>query len=254
MIRYLVVDTGAWLSNRRVLISPISIHGPNWVEGTLPVSITREQVKNSPDIDTHQPVSRQNETQYLGYYGYPNYWGGAGMWGEGVYPYAMVSGYVGEVADRAQQEQAEEDCLKAERARHRNDDPHLRSCKAVMVYHLDATDGHIGHVDGMLVDEETWAIRYLIVNTGHWWVGHKVLISPDWIMKINWSDQSMSAGVTRDDVKAAPHYEATSKLNQQQETELFDHYRRTSFLAGNVQQKSKTLRHQSRARSKSLWA
>ncbi len=66
----------------------------------MPVSITKEQVKNSPDIDTNKPASRQNEEQYMGYYGYPTYWGGVGMWGEGLYPYAMVPGYAGDDGPR----------------------------------------------------------------------------------------------------------------------------------------------------------
>ena len=61
VIRYLVVDTGPWLSSREVLISPISIGHPNWTEKILPVSITKEQVENSPAIDTDKPVSRQHE-------------------------------------------------------------------------------------------------------------------------------------------------------------------------------------------------
>jgi hypothetical protein len=84
VIRYLVVDTGTWLSSRTVLISPIAIGHPNWLEKILPVSITKEQVKNSPDIDTEKPVSRQHEIQYLGYYGYPYYWGGPGLWAGGL--------------------------------------------------------------------------------------------------------------------------------------------------------------------------
>jgi hypothetical protein len=86
VVRYLVVETGSWLSSRKVLISPMAIGHPEWTGRVLPVSITKEQVKNSPDIDTDRPVSRQHERQYLEYYGYPFYWGGAGLWGAGVYP------------------------------------------------------------------------------------------------------------------------------------------------------------------------
>jgi hypothetical protein len=73
VVRYLIVDTGGWLSNRKVLISPFAIGHPDWAQKILPVSITKEQVKNSPHIDTERPVSRQHEMEYLGYYGYPNY-------------------------------------------------------------------------------------------------------------------------------------------------------------------------------------
>jgi hypothetical protein len=94
-VRYLIVDTGTWLSSRKVLISPISVREADWANRTLAVSISQEQVKNSPDIDTDQPVSRQHESQYLGYYGYAPYWDGGGLWGAGMYPYAMAPGYMG---------------------------------------------------------------------------------------------------------------------------------------------------------------
>ena len=52
VVRYLVVDTGGWLSDKKVLISPMAIGKPNWAQEVLPVSITKEQVRNSPDVDT----------------------------------------------------------------------------------------------------------------------------------------------------------------------------------------------------------
>ena len=84
VVRYLVVDAGSWLTSHQVLVSPVFIHDANWVERTLPVSITKDQVRHSPGINIDQPVSRQNEDQYMGYYGYPNYWGDAGIWGAGM--------------------------------------------------------------------------------------------------------------------------------------------------------------------------
>ena len=237
VIRYFMVDAGSWLSSRKVLISPISVHRPDWLERTLPVSITKEQVRNSPDIDTDKPVSRQNEEQYMGYYGYPNYWGGGGMWGDGVYPYAMVPGYAGyalDRVDRAEREREEEAYLRAERARHRNDDPHLRSCKAVTGYHIHATDGEIGHVAGYLVDDETWAILYLIVDTSNWWVGHKVLIAPPWIKGVHWSDQTVSVDLSRESIKNAPPYDSTSDWGRDQELSLYRHYGRSGYWAGST--------------------
>ena len=130
VIRYLIVDTGSWLSSRKVLISPIAIGQPDWTAKVLPVSITKEQVKNSPDIDTEKPVSRQHEMSYLGYYGYPYYWGGAGLWGGGAYPAMMMPGYDGFASTpHSAQSEAEKSFARAEAARHQNDDPHLRSCK-----------------------------------------------------------------------------------------------------------------------------
>ena len=228
-IRYLVVDAGSWFSSRKVLISPISIDPSNRTDSTLLLSITKEQVKNSPNIDTEQPVSRQNEEQYLGYYGYPSYWGGAGMWGGGMYPFAMVPGYAGYGLDRAEREREMEAHLRAERARHRNDDPHLRSSNAVIGYHIHATNGEIGHVAGYLVDEQTWAIRYFVVDTSNWWMGHKVLVAPEWITGVHWSDKTVSVDLSRESVKAAPLYEPDTAWSRQSDLDLYGHYGRAGY-------------------------
>ena len=231
VIRYFVVDTGSWLASRKVLISPIAIHDPNWALRRLPVSITQEQVRNSPDIDTDKPVSRQHELQYYGYYGYPYYWGGAGIWGGGMYPYLMYPGYADFGSGRIEREKPNAEYVKAEQARHRDDDPNLRSCKAVIGYHIHATDGDIGHVEGLLIDEETWAIRYIVVNTSNWWVGHKVLIAPQWIKDMSWSDQSVSVDLARVSIKGAPPYDSTAELNRELESGLYAHYGRLGYWA-----------------------
>lgn len=233
VVRYFVVDAGSWLSSRKVLISPISVRHPDWLERTLPVSITQEQVRNSPDIDTDKPVSRQNEQEVLGYYGYPTYWGGVGLWGEGLYPYAMAPGFGGYGVDRLEREREMEAFLRDERARHRNDDPHLRSCNAVTGYHIQATDGDIGHVAGFLVDDDTWAIRYLVVDTSNWWLGHKVLIAPPWISGVHWSDQTVSVDLSRESVRNAPAYDANSAWTPDKEIDLLRHYGRQGYRSGS---------------------
>lgn len=232
VVRYFVVEAGSWLSSRKVLISPISVQQPDWQERTLPVSITKEQVRNSPPIDTDMPVSRQNEEQYYGYYGYPVYWDGAGLWGDGLFPYAMAPGYGGYGIDRVERERQLEAFLSDERQRHRNDDPHLRSCHAVTGYHIHATDGDIGHVSGFLVDDETWAIRYLVVDTSNWWVGHKVLVAPPWIQSVNWSDQTVSVDLSREAVQTAPTYDPSADWDRDQEAGLHRHHRRDAYWPG----------------------
>ncbi|MBC7469263.1 MAG: PRC-barrel domain containing protein [Ramlibacter sp.] len=229
VVRYLIVDTGSWLSSRKVLISPISIHTPDWQTNRLPAAVARDQVKNSPEIDTDKPVSRQHELQYLDHYGYPNYWGGTGLWGAGMYPFAMVPGYAGLPVGVAERNLAIQESVQAERMRHRDDDPHLRSGEAVVGYHLHVTDGEVGHVEGFLVDDETWAIRYLVINTSNWWLGHQVLIAPQWISGIEWSDQSVTVDLSREAVKTAPVYEPSVALDRQRETSLYSHYGLTPY-------------------------
>ena len=226
VVRYFVVDTGAWLSHRKVLISPIAIGHPNWVERVLYASLTTEQVRNSPDIDTERPVSRQHEMSHLRYYGYPYYWGGTGLWGGVDDPSMMLmTGYDGFVpTPRSQPTEAEEKAwASAEAALHETDDPHLRSCKAVTGYHVEATDGGIGHVQGMLVDEDSWAIRYLVVDTSNWWLGHQVLVAAQSIQDVSWSEETVSVNLTRQAVKDAPPYDAEA-LDRNLETNAPERY------------------------------
>ncbi|MEO8921879.1 MAG: PRC-barrel domain-containing protein [Caldimonas sp.] len=234
VVRYVVVDAGEWLSSRKVLISPIAIGDPDWTERLLPVSITKEQVRGSPDIDIDKPVSRQHEMQYSGYYGYPYYWGGAGYWGGGMYPNLMMPGYGGFGSPQAIRIEEQQAIARAEAARREQGDPHLRSCNAVTRYHIHASDGAIGHVNGMLVDDQTWAVRYLIVDTSNWWLGHQVLIAPQWIKDVSWFDGSVSLDLTRQAVKDAPAYDPTASLNRREEARLYEHYGRSAYWADDV--------------------
>lgn len=226
--RYLIVETGNWLLSKKVLISPIAIGHPNWMDKELPVFFTKEQVKNSPDINTEQPVSRQHEMRYLGYYGYPNYWGGSSLWGNGVYPGLLMTGNFA-LASPATAQETEVAYARAEATLHQDDDSHLRSFEAVVGYHIVATDGEIGHVKGMLVDDETWAIRYLIVDTSNWWLGHQVLIAPQWIQHVSWTDSTVSVHMTQKAVQEAPSYDAAIPLNRALEADTYEHYGRPGY-------------------------
>jgi hypothetical protein len=230
VIRYLIVDTSVWLPNRKVLISPISMGQPDWAEKILPVKIMKEQVKDSPDIDTDKPVSRQHEMGYLGYYGYPYYWGGAGLWGESAYPYAMLKGHGDVNSDGLYGGLSAEDGRTLSGPdKEAHDDPHLRSCKEVVGYHIDATDGDIGHIHDMLVDECTWAIRYVVVETNNWFGAHQVLIVPQWIRSVSWPDHMLSVNLNRKQVKEAPLYDSTAQLDREQEESIYRHYGRKRY-------------------------
>jgi hypothetical protein len=229
VVRYLVVETGGWLSGRKVLISPMAIGDPDWAKRLLPVSITKEQVKNSPGFDSEKPVTRQHEMDYSGYYGYPYYWGGTGYWGGGMYPNMMLSSYGGFGTPQA----VPQEIQNAEARRVQHADPHLRSCHAVTGYHIHASDGDIGHVCGMLIDDRTWAVRYLIVDTSNWWVGHQMLVAPQWIEGVSWADRTVSVSLTRQAVKDAPAYDPAATLAREDEARLYEHYGRSGYWAAS---------------------
>ena len=229
VIRYLVVETGDWLKSRKVLITPFALLQPDWERNTLPAIISLAKVKNSPDIDTDKPVSRQHEMQYLGYYGYPYYWDGLGMLPGTMAPDMYLPTEANTAKERAAMKKASVAYHKKEKAAHRDDDPHLRSCEAVTGYHIHAIDGEIGHVHGYLIDDRSWAIRYVIVNTSNWWVGHKVLISPEWFQDIDWAEERVSVDLHRQSVEHAPDYDETMEFSRMHEKALYAHYKRIGY-------------------------
>ncbi len=219
-IRYLVVDAGTWLNERKVLISPYAVRQPVVLGSAINVALTRQQVENSPDIDTHQPISRQHERDYLRYYNYPEYWNGGQMWGMGAYP---VLPYMPSPQDL---EMAEVNRAKDARAA----EPHLRSSLVVTGYDIQATDESIGHIKDFVFDDESWAIRYLVVDTRNWWPGgRKVLIATHWIESIDWSTSTVRLGLTRDQVKNSPEYDEALPIARAYEMRLHDAYNRQGY-------------------------
>lgn len=172
------------------------------------MSLTKKRIEDSPSLASHQPVSRQYEANYYDYYGWPSY--GFGMFAWGAYPYMPRQPYE-RTMDPAQ-----------------DWDPNLRSTTAVTGYHIQALDAEIGHVEDFIINDETWAIRYLVVDTKNWWPGKHVLVSPQWIERVNWEDAKVSRKLPRERIKQAPEYKLES-LNRGYETSLYQHYDRSGY-------------------------
>jgi len=217
-IRYLVADTGGWITGKQVLISPYALGEAFKKEHLIGVNLTRKQIEDSPSLDSDKPVSRQFEADYSHYYGWPNYWAGSGIWG--IYPTVMSDPGPWVEPDPTLEE-----------AR----DTHLRSTKEVSRYHLHATDGEIGHVDDFIVDDETWAIRYLVVSTHNWWPGKKVLVSPKWIERVSWEEAEVFVNLTREAIKAAPEYTEESFVERDYEVTLYGHYERNGYWLDEIE-------------------
>ena len=209
-IRYFVVNTGSWLDARRVLLSPIALGRPRWGARTLTAQLTREKVRNSPSINLDKPVSRQQEGQFNDYYGWSSYWGGTGLWARWGVPMMMAMPPHPDDRNHVVRE---------------GGDPHLRSSGEVIGYHLHATDGKFGHVEDFIVDDESWAIRYMVVDTSNWWFGRKVLISPEWIGSVRWPERLVELAVTKDVVKSSPKWNSDEPITAEYEAALVDHYR-----------------------------
>jgi uncharacterized protein YrrD len=214
VVRYLVVETAGFLSGRRVLISPISFRQVDWPTRRFHLALTRDKVKSSPSVDVDKPVSRQHELDYFGYYGYPRYWGYPGLWGTGAYPGMLATG-------RSNGSPAEEPGGSG--------DVHLRSAKEIRGYHIEGADAAIGHVDDFIIDDETWAVRYLVVDTRNWWLDKKVLVAPHWANRIGWAEKKVFVDLSRQAIKNSPEWNPSAPINREYETRLYDYYGRPVY-------------------------
>jgi hypothetical protein len=178
--------------------------------------LTRQQVKEAPDVETDQPVSRQWESDAYEYYGWSPYWGTGSYLGMAGYGGGYVS-----LRPSPKLMQRERDIDAAQRIK---DDPALRSANEVVGYHIQASDGQIGHVEDILVEDEDWSIHYLVADTKNWWPGRKVLISPLTVREIDWSDRQVRLGTDRQKVKDSPAYDPSTTVDPIYENSFRKHY------------------------------
>lgn len=219
VVRHLVADTGGWLSGRKVLISPHAIAAVEPAQRRLAVELTRRQIQEAPGIETDRPVSRRHEASQYDYYGYPYYWSGVGLWGSEAYPLAgglLVPGAGQQVPTEIEREIAA--------AARESGDPHLRSSAEVIGYHIEASDGTIGHVDDFLFDTRSWQIRYAVVDTRNWLPGRRVLVSPAVIDSIDWNGRHAHLRLSREALKASPPYEPGPLMSEAEELRVQRHY------------------------------
>ncbi len=215
-IRYLVADTGNYLIGRQVLISPYALVAVDQEEECILINLTKKQIEDSPSLNTDQPVSRQFEEDYFQYYRWPQYWVGPDRWGE----YAEIE------RDPAKRVA----CNQGGKAW----DSHMRSMHDVSGYHIQAKDGDMGHVEDFIIDDETWTIRYLVIDTQNWWPGKKVLVSPQWIEQISWSESTVLINLSREAIRQSPEYTEESLLDRGYEINLHRHYDRQVYWNDNA--------------------
>jgi uncharacterized protein YrrD len=218
-IRYLVVQTGNWIRRKHVLISPIFITAVNWPEETVSVSLTQEQVRHSPDMNMKEPISRKQEREFFKYYKTRGYWAGYGLWGTGMHPEDVLSI---QTKDKSPAE------LKVEQPEEGAGEVHLRSSARVEGYSVLANRGEIGKVADFIFDDRTWAIRYLVVNTGRFFGGKQVLLAPRWTKEISWKRQQMYIDMENSKIEDAPEYHPDEPVTPEYEERLYQHYGRRS--------------------------
>ena len=208
-VRYLIANTGTLFTGKKIMISPYLMQSVDYEKEAINIDLTKEQIKDSPEFDEDK-ISAEDESNYSSYYGTPSYRSGPNMWGA-------------------------QSSLIRDRNRWGNNlgedswNSTLRRTSVVDDHDIHANDGDIGHVDDFIIDDESWAIRYLIVDTKDWVPGKKVLISPEWIECISWDESKVFVNLTRDAIKQAPEYYEDLVISREFEDQLFRHYNREGY-------------------------
>jgi hypothetical protein len=227
-ICWMVIDTGAWLPGRKVLVHPSAIapldisspsgHGLPMMsmrKMALSVRLTMHQIEASPDISEDEAVSKQMENHLYDHYGWDPSWGtsyfGTNAIATPLSPPPFLAASSASEATDVQ-------------SRPGDGDPRLRSATAVNGYRIHATDGDIGHVENFLADDINWDIRYLVIATSNWWLGKHVLLAPFAIQEIDWSERHIGLRVTRDQVKSSPPWDPIAMIDRISEQRLHSHY------------------------------
>lgn len=217
MVRYLVVDTGPWILGRKVLLSPLSLGQPDWMAQKLPVNLTKTQIKESPDINTEKPVSRQQQKALHEYFEWPSYW---------------VSPMASSAASRAilhSEIEAIREKEKVQEEKAESFDTHLRRTREVIGYLAAGRDGELGRVHDFILDDETWDLRYLVLDTGIIIPDKKVLIAPFWIKGIHYDDREVYIDLKEQVIKDSPDFDPAQPIQRAYEEVLYDYYGRPYY-------------------------
>jgi hypothetical protein len=216
-LRYLVTDTGKWLPGRKVLLSPQHLGKPEigYSPHRFPVDLTKKQIEDSPKLEEDAPVSRQFETEFAKYYKYDLYW---------VSPGLSVNLGIPDGAASATSGKSPEEQIRHAHKVQEIQSSHLRSAKEVMGYNINALDEEFGHVEDFIMEDDTWVLKYLVVDSRNWLPGKKFLIDLDWIRNIDWSERLASTRLTREQIESAPEFDPHEPINQDYLKNLYDYY------------------------------
>lgn len=221
-VRFLVVETGSWLFERKVLIPHSTLGITDWQSRTFRVNLTMEQVRNSPDIEAEKTVTRQHEITLFSYYAMPFYWDNIST--EGAIRMIPIVPAFDEKTRMG----------KSDFAKRHPDNPHLRSTNNVKGYYIQANDGEIGHVEDFIIDDKKWDLNFFIVDTQNWLPGRKVLISPHWIDRIDWEESRVYINLGQEFIKNSPVFDSSQPISKDYERELLKHYGELKINIGKL--------------------
>jgi hypothetical protein len=221
-IHYLAIDTGGWLSGRKTLVSPLVLNQLGWESDHLRIALHKAQLKDSPELDKVEPLIHLRDDKLLtSEDGPPLDHMGGGLFDEniiGLHPDSIMETIHAKIdVNPPLSEEDDGETL------------HLRSSAHVIGYYIHAQDGDIGHVEDFLVDDTTWVIHYMVVDTRNWLPGKNVLVSPHWIEQVDWNDSKVYVDLTQEAIENSPEYDPMAPVDRSYEEKLFEYYDRQRY-------------------------
>jgi sporulation protein YlmC with PRC-barrel domain len=199
-VLYLVVQTGFLLTARQSLIGTNRVGRPDTDRGEVPVDLTAEELKSADSPQSDPPVSQQMPPAVAAQSmsAWPSFIVGTGL----------------DYSPGLAQDQLSLAAAEAEEAEEHAGDSHLRSMAEVIGYTVHATDGEIGAVDDFLIDPRTWRLQHLVIDTGSWLPGKRVVITTDWIADVDWAERHIRVNAGTQKIEDAPPFDEVEDLKR----------------------------------------
>jgi uncharacterized protein YrrD len=215
-LRWVVVETGSWFSHRKILLHRSDLAEPDITKRRLHVKLSREAVRNSRSVEADLPVSQQPYAEFPAEYRELFETDRTAL----VPPMTMYPDYMP---------------LSPALLDHgvtiteQKGDKHLRSADTLTGFHIHATDGDIGHLSDFILEDESWQIRYLVVDTRNWLPARKVLLAPSAVLSTDWQARVIEVDATRQQIKESPPYDTEVAIDRLYDAMFHQHFGWTGY-------------------------
>lgn len=212
MTRYLLIEPESWWPHGELLLAPEALDRPDPDHRRVRARIPFERLKSAPRHRTPAVPERDEEVRLHEHFRWRPYWT-SGVLSE-LIPYWGLAGAEASAA--------------AAHDRSEPDEP-LRRARKVLSFEIATSDGQVGRVDDLVLDLDSWTFRYLVVDTSGWLPGKRVLVSPQWLRRVDWSRRTLVLDLPIDRIRSSPEYDRSAALDRRFEEMLHEHVGRQGY-------------------------
>jgi hypothetical protein len=187
ILKFMVIDTQSWLENREILISPESVKRFNWDRNKFDLGLLKRRIEQSRVISIDEPAGPGGRKQSREYYFLSTYWD----------------------SERAGGNLA-----------------HLLKDSELKRFDICLSDGRIGGTAGIIIEESTWKVEFIIVDADSMEAGKLVPLPAGWINRIDPKEGIIHVDLNKEDILNAPTFPAEELEDESNEKALYNYYSR----------------------------